>query len=341
VSSRARLATFAGIVLACAAVGGGYVAYAALGDDGPRSDVRAELLGPGAARRLAASAYLAFRNTARDGYGEVALAPLARPAGPRGLAGLSCERVHVAAGHGICLRADRGVLTSYDAVLFDRGFRELARVDLAGAPSRARVSPDGRLAAYTVFVTGHSYADGRFSTRTAIVDATSGRELLELEQLRVLDGEREVRGVDFNFWGVTFAREPGRFYATLGTKGHTYLVEGDLERREARILRDGVECPSLSPDGKRVAFKEREGAGPGPVTWGVAVLELATGRVTRLAESRNVDDQVEWLDDGHVVYGLPAEDAATDLWAVPADGSGAPRLLVRGAWSPAVVSSPS
>jgi hypothetical protein len=341
VSSRARIAVFGAIVLVCAAVGGGYVAYAAFRDDGPRSDVRAELLGPGAASRVAAAPFLAFRNTARDGYGEVALAPLAGPGGPRALAGLTCERVYVAGGHGICLQADRGVLTSYEAVLFDRRFRELARIDLAGAPSRARVSPDGRLAAYTVFVVGHSYADGRFSTRTAIVDAATGRELLELEQLWVLDGDRELRSVDFNFWGVTFAREPGRFYATLGTKGHTYLVESDLDRREARILRDGVECPSLSPDGSRVAFKVREDGGPGPVTWGVAVLELASGRVTRLAESRNVDDQVEWLDAGHVVYGLPAEGAATDVWAVAADGTGAPRLLVHGAWSPAIVAAPS
>jgi hypothetical protein len=339
VSGRRRGIVFGVLVLACAAVGGGYVAYASLRADEPSSEVSVELLADGAAAKLATRPFLAFRNMARDGYGRIALTPLSRPQGPRALTDLTCERVYIAAGRGICLRADRGVLTSYDAVLFDRRFRELATIDLAGAPSRARVSPDGKLAAYTVFVTGHSYANGAFSTRTAIVDAATGRELIELEELRVLDGDRQIRSPDFNFWGVTFARRPGRFYATLGTKGHTYLVEGDLRRREARILRDGVECPSLSPDGARIAFKERSGGGPGPVTWRVAVLDLASGRVTRLAETRNVDDQVEWLDAAHVLYGLPAEDGSSDLWAAAADGSRAPRIVARGAWSPAVATT--
>ena len=54
-----------------------------------------------------------------------------------------------------------------------------------------------------------------------------------------------------------------------------------------------------------------------------------------LAETRNVDDQVAWLDDSTIIYGLENADspASTDTWAVPADGSGAPRLLVAGAWS--------
>jgi hypothetical protein len=339
VNGRRRSIVFVALVLACATVGGGYVAYASLRSSEPASEVTVELLADGAAAKLVSRPYLAFRNMARDGYGRVALTPLARPDGPRAQTELSCERVYVAAGRGICLRADRGVLTSYDAVLFDRRFRELATIELAGTPSRARVSPDGRLAAYTVFVTGHSYANGRFSTRTAIVDAATGRELLELEQLRVLHGDRRIRSPDFNFWGVTFARRPGRFYATLGTKGHTYLVEGDLHRREARILRDGVECPSLSPDGTRIAFKERSNGGPGPVRWRIAVLELRSGRVTRLAERQNVDDQVEWLDTAHVLYGLPAEDGSADLWAAAADGAGPPRIVARGAWSPAVAAN--
>jgi hypothetical protein len=53
-----------------------------------------------------------------------------------------------------------------------------------------------------------------------------------------------------------------------------------------------------------------------------------------------VDDQVEWLDDDHVLYGLPGQGskaAETNVWSAPADGSGPPRLLIEKAWSPAVV----
>jgi hypothetical protein len=62
------------------------------------------------------------------------------------------------------------------------------------------------------------------------------------------------------------------------------------------------------------------------------VLDLATGRKTPLAETRSVDDQVEWLDGGRILYGLNG-----DLWAVRADGSGQPRVYVHDALSPAVV----
>ena len=53
---------------------------------------------------------------------------------------------------------------------------------------------------------------------------------------------------------------------------------------------------------------------------------------TPLAEERPVDDQVEWLDNKNVLYGLSA-----DIWTVPADGKGAPRKFLSKALSPAVV----
>jgi hypothetical protein len=64
-----------------------------------------------------------------------------------------------------------------------------------------------------------------------------------------------------------------------------------------------------------------------------------------LAETRSVDDQAEWLDDSTVLYGLPRTGqsgaATADIWAVRADGSGAPTVLVADAWSPAVVAAPA
>jgi len=138
---------------------------------------------------------------------------------------------------------------------------------------------------------------------------------------------------------VTFI-DADRFYATLGTGGRVWLIEGRVSTRRARIVREGIECPSLSPDGRRIAFKRRFGGGLKPVTWRAAVLDLATGEERLLGERRNVDDQVEWLDDDHIVYGLPrAHSGVTDVWAVRADGAGAPKRLVQAAWSPAVVRS--
>ena len=64
--------------------------------------------------------------------------------------------------------------------------------------------------------------------------------------------------------------------------------------------------------------------------WRLHVLDLRTMADTALAETRMVDDQAEWLDDGTVLYGLEGA-----VWSVPADGTGAPRQLLAGALSPA------
>lgn len=282
---------------------------------------------------------LVFRNTAVDpDYGKLAVAGLHDPAGARAITGLGCDRVDFTGERGICLRAHRGLLTTYDAAIFDSRFRELRTFKLAGGPSRATIHRDGQIAAYTVFVSGHSYASASFSTRTAFVDTRTGKELDQLENFTVRRGGRVFRRVDFNFWGVTFGPEPNSFYATLGTGSQTYLIYGDYRARTARVLRSGVECPSLSPDGRRIAYKERIRHGLGPVTWRLNVLDVRTLRAHRLAETRSVDDQVEWLDDEHILYGLgEPSTAVTEVWSVRADGTGKPERALVGGWSPSVV----
>jgi Tol biopolymer transport system component len=143
--------------------------------------------------------------------------------------------------------------------------------------------------------------------------------------------------VDFNFWGITFI-DDSRLYATLQTGGRRYLVEADVPTRTARVVDDDIECPSLSPDRTRVAYKKREIV-DGRLVWRLAVKNLATRAITVLTESRSVDDQPEWLDDKQIVYGLPSETRAgsTTVWVIPADGSGQPSLLLESAWSPAAI----
>ncbi len=292
-------------------------------------------------RALIDAPHIVFRDTARGaGYGRVGIVPLANPAARPAITGMSCDRVYVAGGRGLCLRAGRGVITTYRGIIFDpRTFREERSFSLPGNPSRARVSADGKLVAYTVFVTGDGYNQVGFSTRTFIRDAATGRELAQLERFTTRRDGRIIHAANFNFWGVTFARDDNTFYATLGSADKTYLVQGDLARREMKVLREGVECPSLSPDSTRIAFKQREGGGVGPVHWRPAVLDLATLRARTLADTRNVDDQIEWYDNDHVSYGLPEGPSSpvTDIWKVQADGGGRPERVMTGAWSPAVV----
>ena len=62
------------------------------------------------------------------------------------------------------------------------------------------------------------------------------------------------------------------------------------------------------------------------------MLDLKTGKETQTAETRPIDDQVEWLDDQHLLY----RDGET-TWIVNADGSGEPRLWMKASDSPAIV----
>ncbi|MEV5969649.1 hypothetical protein [Streptomyces sp. NPDC051921] len=260
---------------------------------------------------------------------------LADPSGPRTVTSTHCDRAYTAGGTTACL-TPAGALSGPRLLVLDEGQRTRRTVPLTGLPNRTRVSPDGRMVAWTLFVGGDSYAGGGFSTRTGILDTRTGRVIPSLEDFAVFREGRRHRAADINVWGVTFAADDNRFYATVSSAGTRSLVEGDIAARTLRTLADDVECPSLSPDGRRIAFKQAVGADPAK-GWRVAVLDLATLRRTELAERRNVDDQAAWLDDATVAYALQRPDGTNDVWTVPADGSGEPRLLVPGANSPAVL----
>jgi uncharacterized repeat protein (TIGR01451 family) len=333
-----RRAAFAALATVCVAVAVGYGAWAAhrsgsgraasaKGSEGTSGDSAA------APALLDGSATVMFRNGIGGGdWAHIALVPATAPAGSRIIVPLRCRRLHFAGGRGLCLAEDPGLGMAYDAHVFGSDFKVLRRFPLSGIPSRARVSPDGRYGATTVFVSGHSYAGGDFSTETTIFDPASEARLGTLEEFTVWRDDKRFKAVDFNFWGVTFGQDANRFYATLQTRGETYLVEGDIAARSMRVLRPNVECPSLSPEGTRIAFKKRVGGTLGAVTWRFHVLDLRTMAETPLAEARSIDDQIEWLDDQFVLYGVQA-----DVWVVPVDGSGEPRRFVNRAFSPAVI----
>ncbi|TCO53120.1 PD40 domain-containing protein [Actinocrispum wychmicini] len=292
-----------------------------------RQDVT--MAAPAAERLALTSGQLLFRDT---DSGQVAAVSLTDPGGARRVSGVRCDRFAVARQTvaqqtAVCLIAQPGVLPPVtDILILDGNLAVRHRETLPGVPSRARVSPDGKLVAWTLFVTGDSYAATGFSTRAGLFEVDTGRLVKTIEELAVFVDDRRYFASDVNYWGITFA-DGNRFYASLGSKGKTYLIEADYPHYRGKAIRDNVECPSLSPDGTRIAFKKKVADG----VWRLAVLDLATLRETELTESRSVDDQALWQDDSTILYGL---DSA--VWAVPADGTGSPRLLVRNAASPAV-----
>lgn len=286
--------------------------------------------------------HLLFRNTALGpSYGNLSFVALDAVDGPRYATHLPCERVYASSEAGLCLQASRDVLTTYRGMSFDKDFKISHSFNLAGTPSRTRVSRDGRFAAVTVFVTGDSYNTGGFSTRTTLIDLVSGKVLGDLEEFSVVKDGQPFKQADFNFWGITFSPDSQKFCATLASGGKIYLVEGNTGSRNLQVLREGVECPSFSPDGNRLVFKSRT-TQAGRFVWRLHVLDLKTGIESVVNETRSVDDQAEWLDDDHVLYAMPrsvAGSGTSDVWVARADGTGTPRMFVPDASSPCVVRS--
>lgn len=281
---------------------------------------------------------IVFRNTAPgSGYGLVATVPLADTAGPRALTQLACDRVYATQVEQMCLHVDRGVVTTFNATLFDSSWEPIRSWPLPGIPSRTRISADSQFVASTSFVTGHSYATVGFSTHT-VISMTSGEDFGNLEEFRLFINGKHVMAADRNIWGVTFANDSKTFYATAASGSRTWLVRGDLDARTLTAVKDSVECPSLSPDGTLIAYKKDVSSTETP-HWSIAVLDLESNEETVLAEDRNVDDQVEWLDTSTLLYGLPRSDSVgdSDVWAISTDPDSAPRVLIEHAWSPAVV----
>ncbi|WP_353988178.1 hypothetical protein [Ruicaihuangia caeni] len=279
---------------------------------------------------------IVFRNTAiGDSYGLVAAVPLHDPGAKRTLSALACDRVDASPARTVCLRTVRGVLSKFEAVELGADGSVHQRA-LPGIPSRTRISPDEQLVATTSFVSGHSYATIGFSTETVITDA-AGASSGNLEDFALLIDGARITAADRNIWGVTFTDDGRTFYATAATGGRNWLVHGDLEARTLTSIREGVECPSLSPDGTRIGFKSV--STDDTAAWGVSVLDLVDGTVVELPIEGSVDDQVAWLDDETLLYGMPreGEPGDSDIWAVAADGGSAPRILIEHGWSPAVV----
>lgn len=282
--------------------------------------------------------FVAFRHSGLDDhYGTVALVPVTDPAGPRWFTDITCDRVHASRRGASCLSRPRGVLATTTVTLLDSTWHPVVERSTAGVPSRTRVAADGSLVATTTFVAGHSYLDHGFSTSTE-VRRFDGPGYGNLEDFALEVDGRATHREDVNVWGASFAG-PDTFYATVSTAGETYLARGSLARRTLVTVASGVECPSVSPDGTRIGFKHTEGSGAS-MTWLPAVLDLDTGERTVLrGETRSVDDQLEWLDDDTLLYGLarPEEPGVTDVWALDVRASARPRLFIEQAWSPAVV----
>lgn len=335
--SRRRIAMLLLVTVAVVAAAGIYTALAF--QDSRQSQAAPPAVEVTRSEALPVAPYVVFRNTASgQGFGEAATVPLTDPDGRRALSGKSCDRVYGTDQLTFCLQTKHELATIFQASVFDAGWKETASWPLAGIPSRARINANGSLVATTVFVSGHAYSGAGFSTETVLRDKTGAGTGTMEDYALILDGNR-IKATDRNIWGITFAPgQPGTFYATASSQGKIWLVQGSMAGRTLTVIRNGVECPSISPDGKHLAYKKSD---TGTLTGhrSIAVLDLSSGVESVLAEQQSIDDQIEWLDDSTLLYGLPrgGSELDSDIWSIKTDPSARPALFIEHAWSPSVV----
>jgi hypothetical protein len=278
--------------------------------------------------------FLIFRTLAPpEAHGTVALLQLGSARGERQLTELSCVRVHYAGGRGLCV-AHEPVKDApgYAAYVFDRGLTRGRRIDLAGVVTRVRVAPTGRRGAITTYFEEETPAGERLAIDTRVVDLRSGELVADLRDFRIDAEGFTAPAAPIDVGSLAFEQDGDRFFAALSTASQRYLVAGSIDQRHMSIIRTGVGSESLSPDGRRLLIKKPGANG----FWQLAVIDLRSWTERELPHGRrSVDDQVEWLDNDHVIY-HDTDESGTALWMLPVDGASGPRIFVKDAYSGAV-----
>lgn len=286
--------------------------------------------------RIPLEGAVVFRNT-RDtqDYGEVAWVSLAAPQSERTGTGLACDRVYRTGGMISCLSSERGMSTRYDSTVYSIGGQVLAQRPLPGEPSRTRVSATGMVGT-TAFITGESYEFVGFSTQTTIA-TPGGTDYGNLQDFGIFVGDQEITGADRNVWGVTFAKDAKTFYATAATGKQTWLMRGTLADRTLHAVVENAECPSISPDGRLIAYKKRR-VDSVPAHWDIAVYDIAKQTEQLYPLESGFDDQLEWLDSNTLLFGQPREESPgdADIFSLDLATGSSPKMFIEHAWSPSV-----
>ena len=222
-------------------------------------------------------------------------------------------------GRGVLFVIREAARTEGLLAVLDRATGQVTRLGLAGTNPRyvssghlVYASPDGPLTAV-------SFDPERLELQ--------GRPVAVVEGLWIGNG---YSGASYYGYGVSDA---GRLVYVSGTAGELELAWVDRSGRTIGRIEDQplLRRPSLSPDGRRLAFIDATGT--------VAILDLDRGGAVKLSEGGTAFTPA-WSADGSAVTYSATRETTINLYSRPADFSGPeelllerPETLIAGGWS--------
>ena len=285
---------------------------------------------------------IVFRSTAVGaGYGLVAAVPLDDPAGPRALTDQACDRVYADRASDLsCLRTQRGIVTTFEADLFD------ARGQRSRTPGRcpaSRAAPASRRTRTWSPAPRSSPACLRApsgSPPQTVIRGTDGRDFGNLEDFTTVDRRHETHRRRPQLLGRHLRRGRQRVLR------HRGLRRAHLARARRPRAAHAHRHPRRTSNARRCrrtarASRSRRTCRAAPVShWALAVLDLATGEETVL------DRETQRRRPGRVARrhdtcstdcpGRMRQETPT-CGPVRLTAADAPRVFIEHAWSPSVV----
>jgi TolB protein len=171
--------------------------------------------------------------------------------------------------------------------------------------------------------------DGRYDVRYRLGDAVR-QTSLGGESLLAAEGDLRLAGHRIADW--VFERITGEkgifstriaFVSRQGARHLLQIADWDGENVQTPLTStEPIISPSWSPDGTRLAYVSFESRKPV-----VYVHLLATGRRIPVANFRGSNSAPAWSPDGRTLAVALTRDGLSQIYSVPADGSGAPKRL--------------
>jgi hypothetical protein len=284
---------------------------------------------PVAMASITASPHLVYRHTGVDvNYNLTKVAALDRADTSAG-AGIRCERVSFGAGRGICLQADRGMFTTYKAVVFDRTFTPTSAVSVLNC-ALPFLLKNATIRSTSAITSGPMPSPGSSRRECVVIGVTPYVRVDERALLACASGP--CKGGRLQFLGCDVHARQQRLLCVARQRRQDLLSRAISRCASSSCWRRTSSARRYRPTTGRSCSS----AASGPRrTRRFYVMDLATMNARPLAsETRFVDDQASGSTTATSSTRSAPSSGTSDVWVAPIDDSAPAKIFMPEASSP-------